>query len=301
MPWSRRAVSVGEGADYLQLGTTLLDQGDRFGASVAYRKAAASPDSETAQLASVVLGVLYMRMGKRRRADRAWRRAKAGNPAVALIAGMLRLQAELDPHSVRIPDLGSVAALDGKDASGSGLAASGAKVAMLRAEVQDTPSSRAAAESIQRGFQCAQQGRVREACRHYEEAIDSGHPDHGPNAAEMLGMLLEESGDPERAEVAYRRAAACGHPEHTPSAAMRLGMLLADRQDMPGAIAAFQQSLDTGDPDVAPMAALALATAQAIVGDVRGARMSCGYAINHGEPDEVQRARTLLTNLADEP
>lgn len=301
--WSR-----GDGADddveMMRTGNQLFRDRDWLGAAVAYRRAARSKDPRTAALSSIALGVAYARTGQVRQARRMWRRARAkGDTAVALIASMYLLTSAVDPSHGGAQEAALFQLLDldqadpslSKDAA---IRASNVNIAVSRAHAQGTDESLAAAEFMRRAFEHERRGEVHKARELYQKVIGSGHPDHAPNAADTLGLLLEEQGDLDGAEVAYRRAMASGHPEHIGWSAVRLGNLLVQRQDLRRAVAAYQQAMDTGDPTCAPVAADMLGTVLSVLGDAREARRAWEYAVRHGSPDIAAAAREKLRKAA---
>ncbi|HYZ37170.1 MAG TPA: hypothetical protein VE673_10690 [Pseudonocardiaceae bacterium] len=93
----------------------------------------------------------------------------------------------------------------------------------------------------------------------FQRAIDSGHPEWAPAAANSLGVLLATAQDPPDvagARAVYQRAIDSGHSEWAPAAAYNLGVLLAaqDPPDVAGARAAYQRAIDSGNTEQAPMA-----------------------------------------------
>ena len=62
----------------------------------------------------------------------------------------------------------------------------------------------------------------------YRIAVDSGHPEHSPNAAVALGLMLEHRlGDLAGAAAAFERAITAEHPEHSAEAAEHLARVTA--------------------------------------------------------------------------
>jgi len=49
------------------------------------------------------------------------------------------------------------------------------------------------------------------ARRHFQQTIETGHPDYGPSAMASLGVLAKEQGNLGQARRWYRRAIATGH------------------------------------------------------------------------------------------
>jgi TolA-binding protein len=71
-------------------------------------------------------------------------------------------------------------------------------------------------------------------------------------------VLRAKQGDPDGAAAAYQQAIDTGHPDHAPAAMLGLGLLRKEQGDPDGAAAAYQQAIDTGHPDVAFAARAAL-------------------------------------------
>ncbi|MFJ5029587.1 tetratricopeptide repeat protein [Streptomyces sp. NPDC088560] len=63
------------------------------------------------------------------------------------------------------------------------------------------------------------------------EAVASGHPGHGPRAAELLGELLTVLERYDEAEAAYRQAIGFGHEQWSHLARIRLALMLSDLAD----------------------------------------------------------------------
>ncbi|OIJ62820.1 serine protease, partial [Streptomyces mangrovisoli] len=61
-----------------------------------------------------------------------------------------------------------------------------------------------------------------------EGVVDSAHPEHMPQAADLLGDLLTRLGQPRDAETAYRRAVDSGHVRWSLVASVDLAVMLAD-------------------------------------------------------------------------
>ena len=61
-----------------------------------------------------------------------------------------------------------------------------------------------------------------------QQAIDSGHPDYAPMAANNLGVLLADQGDIEGAKAAYQQAIDSGHPDAALRATSNLTALLGN-------------------------------------------------------------------------
>ena len=70
--------------------------------------------------------------------------------------------------------------------------------------------------------------RARAACE-----VDPGAADE-PSAAVSRAKMLSEHGDVAGARSAYQQAIDSGHPEHAPAAAFSLGLLLGQHGDLAG-------------------------------------------------------------------
>jgi tetratricopeptide (TPR) repeat protein len=69
-------------------------------------------------------------------------------------------------------------------------------------------------------------------------------------AALNLGTILAELGDSAGARAAYQQAINSGHPDHAPTAQYSLGVLLADLGDSTGARAAYQEAMSSGHSEL---------------------------------------------------
>lgn len=88
------------------------------------------------------------------------------------------------------------------------------------------------------GRRLYEQGDIEGARAAWQQAVDSGHPEHGPPAAYNLGNLLSGQEDFKGAREAYQRAISSGHDQHGPAAAYNLGNLLKKHGDIDDAKAA---------------------------------------------------------------
>ncbi|HXO06998.1 MAG TPA: hypothetical protein VN880_03160, partial [Solirubrobacteraceae bacterium] len=84
----------------------------------------------------------------------------------------------------------------------------------------------------------------------YRSADELGHA----AAASNLGLLLENNGDLDGAELAYRRAADRGDV----AGMFNLGALLEQQGDLDGAEKAYRLAGELGDPEMLEMAREAL-------------------------------------------
>lgn len=130
--------------------------------------------------------------------------------------------------------------------------------------------------AFNRGARMAGDGRLAQARRAYQAAIDSGDAEYGPRAAMALAELLAQAGEVADARAAYQAAIESGHPDMAPAAADALGMMLsADRADpsaFDAAVAAFRYAADSGHPRYARSSGWTLGMLLALRGDVAGAR-----------------------------
>ena len=92
----------------------------------------------------------------------------------------------------------------------------------------------------------SEQGDVEGARSAYQQAIDSGDPEHAPAAAFSVGLLLGRHGDWSGAQRAYWYAANSGHLEHAPAAARNLGHLFKRQGRFRQSPEAYQLAIDSG-------------------------------------------------------
>jgi hypothetical protein len=90
--------------------------------------------------------------------------------------------------------------------------------------------------------------RINRQRKAYQRIIDAGDADQAPQAAFLLGFLLEGHGEVSGAIAAYRQARASRHPEFASVAALNLGNVLVAMGDTDGARAAFQRRPTPGTP-----------------------------------------------------
>ncbi|MEU4540282.1 tetratricopeptide repeat protein, partial [Streptosporangium sp. NPDC023825] len=135
-----------------------------------------------------------------------------------------------------------------------------------------------------------EQGDPQGAQEAYQLAINSDHPDHAPQAAFNLGFLLDEQGDPQGAQEAYQLAINSSHPDQAPKAAINLGNLLYEQGDPQGAQEAYQLAINSDHPDHAPQAAFNLGVLLKQQGDPQGAQEAYQLAINSDHPDQAPQA-----------
>lgn len=192
----------------LFLGILLKARGDLAGAEAAYRRAEGRGDSRS----SCNLGILLEELGDIEGAKAAYRRADAaGFPGGAYTLGqLLYAQGDID----------------------------GALGAMRRADELGDPDG-----AFNLGVLLKERGDVVGAEGAYARAEQRGHP----GGATALGKILRERGDQAAAESAFRRADGQGDP----AGAFELGALLYESGDRLGALAAFQRAAQRGYPGAA--------------------------------------------------
>ena len=227
----------------LELGASLLEQGDMAGAERAYRAA----DERGDAVGASNLGVLLENRGDLAGAEAAYRRADARGSADGAfnLAGMLLERGDVDE---------GIDAYRRADARGDTRAA--ATVGLLLFERGDEDAAEAAlARAGERGDAGAmvnlgvlleRRGDAAGAEAAYRKADRQGSADGAFN----LGALLGQRGDLANALVAYERADARGDR----AAALNLGILLERRADYHRALAAYQRAEHSDQPDVAEVA-----------------------------------------------
>jgi hypothetical protein len=130
-------------------------------------------------------------------------------------------------------------------------------------------------------------------------AIDSGHPDMAPAAADALGMMLAANrNDPQAldaAVIAFRHAAESGHPSYARGSGWTLGMLLGLRGDLAGARTAFRLSAHASPAATAHATMIRYAAILAgEFGDFEGATAFLREIIGSGNLVHARQARTEL-------
>jgi peptidoglycan hydrolase-like protein with peptidoglycan-binding domain len=227
----------------LELGASLLEQGDMAGAERAYRAA----DERGDAVGASNLGVLLENRGDLAGAEAAYRRSDARGSADGAfnLAGLLLERGDADE---------AIDAYRRADARGDTRAA--ATVGVLLFERGDEDAAEAAlaragdrgdAESmVNLGVLLERRGDAAGAEAAYRKADAQGSGDGAFN----LGALLERRGDLVNALVAYERADARGER----AAALNLGILLERRADYHRALAAYQRAEHSDQSDVAEVA-----------------------------------------------
>lgn len=227
----------------LELGASLLEQGDMAGAERAYRAA----DERGDAVGASNLGVLLENRGDLAGAEAAYRRADARGSADGAfnLAGMLLERGDADE---------AIDAYRRADARGDMRAA--ATVGLLLFERGDADAAEAAlaragergdaGSMVNLGVLLERRGDAAGAEAAYRKADAQGSADGAFN----LGALLEQRGDLVNALVAYERADARGNR----AAALNLGILLERRADYHRALAAYQRAEHSDQSDVAEVA-----------------------------------------------
>ncbi len=228
---------------FLELGASLLEQGDMAGAERAYRAA----DERGDAVGASNLGVLLENRGDLAGAEAAYRRADARGSADGAfnLAGMLLERGDADE---------AIDAYRRADARGDTRAA--ATVGLLLFERGDEDTAEAAlaragergdaGSMVNLGVMLERRGDAAGAEAAYRKADRQGSADGAFN----LGALLEQRGDLVNALVAYERADARGDR----AAALNLGILLERRADYHRALAAYQRAEHSDQSDVAEVA-----------------------------------------------
>jgi Tfp pilus assembly protein PilF len=157
----------------------------------------------------------------------------------------------------------------------------------------------APAAAVNLGNLLARRGDVPGARAAYEVAIDSRHADARPKALRALGNVLAGHGDRAGAEAAYGEAIATGHNDQAPKAALNLGHLLEQHGDDEGARAAYAWAIEAGDPAQSSEASLALGIMLHKAGDFDDARELYEYAMRAAEPEIAAPAGLNLAALAE--
>ena len=227
----------------LELGASLLEQGDMAGAERAYRAA----DERGDAVGASNLGVLLENRGDLAGAEAAYRRADARGSADGAfnLAGMLLERGDTDE---------AIDAYRRADARGDTRAA--ATVGLLLFERGDEDAAEAAlaragergdaGSMVNLGVLLERRGDAAGAEAAYRKADAQGSADGAFN----LGALLEQRRDLVNALVAYERADARGNR----AAALNLGILLERRADYHRALAAYQRAEHSDQSDVAEVA-----------------------------------------------
>jgi TolA-binding protein len=155
-------------------------------------------------------------------------------------------------------------------------------------------------EAVDIAFAAYTRGEPSTAMAALQQVVDSGHRDHAPMAAIILGVLSEEQGDMDGAKAAYHLAIDSNHPDKAPEAAIYLGLLLRDEGDPTGAKAAYNLAIDSSHPEHAPAAATDLGTLLEEQGDVDAAKAAYRLAIDSHHPDEAPAAAAYLGSFLAE-
>ena len=148
--------------------------------------------------------------------------------------------------------------------------------------------------AVSRAKMLSEHGDVEGARSAYQQAIDSGHPEHAPAAAFSLGLLLGQHGDWAGAQAAYWYAANSGHPEHSPPAARNLGHIFKRQGRFRQAREAYELAIHSGHADVAPWSMVYLGNLLVHYRNPEGARACYQAAAESGHPEAAQRAARLL-------
>lgn len=139
----------------------------------------------------------------------------------------------------------------------------------------------------------------RGAERAYRQVMDSGDPQHAPEAARRLGDLLADLADDEGARQAYQRAIDFGPSDAGQLAAYSLGVHLHQRGDIEGARRNWSLVADPQCPMYA-MAAFNLGAVLAGLGDVEAAAKSLRRAAESDDPEVAERATEVLHRFEED-
>jgi len=99
----------------------------------------------------------------------------------------------------------------------------------------------------------------------------SCHPDLGPQAAVLLGIMLKERGNTSGARNAFQQAIDSGHPEWRPRGTINLGFPLEQQGDIAGARGTYEGALNYEEPHTS-MALMLLGNMYTAQRDYRSAR-----------------------------
>lgn len=133
------------------------------------------------------------------------------------------------------------------------------------------------------------------------EIIAAGDGSIVPEAAHLLGRLLQDTGDAEGARAAYRSVVASGDPMYAQVAALSLGMLLVEEDRHALAHRPLALAADGADAEIAGMAELALSQVRAELGDLPGAvRARERAAARGGRPAELAAETELPARAEDD-
>ena len=132
----------------------------------------------------------------------------------------------------------------------------------------------------------------------WQQALATGHPDHAPKAMVELGVLEGQDGDASKARNWWQQALATGHPDHAPAAMVNLGVLEGQDADASKARNWWQQALATGHPDHAPAAMVNLGILEGRDGNRDQGRNWYQQALATGHPEVTSRAQQELRALA---
>ncbi len=260
------------------LGNHLRDEGDAAGAQTAYQQAIDSADTHILPKAAFNLGILL----------------ENNDPAAAKAAYKIAIESGHPRNAPRAAvNLGNLLWSEGDGA--------GAKSAYRRAigfgDIEQVPMA-----TINLGIALRTEG-IREAAEAFESVIASNHPDLSPSAAVLLGNLLSDAHEAERASRAYRLAINSGHPEQAPLACISLGNLLRHQEDNEGAAERYREAMVFGHPECAAHGAYNLGLVLLDAGDCEGAKEAFQTAAASGIENAVVSARAALNELngAGEP
>lgn len=219
------------GANHLQRGLALEQQGDTAGAEAAYALA----DEAGSRDGALFLGVLLKRRGDLAGAHAAYARGEErGDPRASCNLGIL-LEDSGDIE-------GAKAAYRRADAVGfPGGAYTLGQLLYAQGDIQGALNAMRRADELgdadgafNLGVLLKEQGDPTGAEGAFARAEERGHP----GGATAVGKLLRDRGDQTGAEAAFRRADSQGDA----GGAFELGALLYDRGDHSGAIAAFERA-----------------------------------------------------------
>lgn len=228
------------GADHVQRGLALEQQGDHAGAEAAYAQA----DQAGSRDGALFLGVLLKRRGDLAGALAAYARGEArGDPRASCNLGILLEESgDIEGAEAAYRRADSVGFPGGAYSLGQLLYAKGDLDGALSA-IRRADELGDADGAFNLGVLLKERGDVAGAQSAYARAEERGLPGGGT----AVGRLLRDRGDQGGAEAAFRRSDAQGDA----AAAFELGALLYDRGDSAGSIEAFERASQRQYPGAA--------------------------------------------------